>query len=78
MVLPTCTRTVAIGGLGNGACLLRYGIRFQHVLGLYWDDLDGEGIAILYRVRAIYPAVSEALANRSSFGKCEISGNVTG
>lgn len=65
MTLPYCTRTVAIGGLGNGASLLRYVSWLQHARVCYWGDLDSEGIVILSRVRSMYPATE------SLFMDCE-------
>jgi hypothetical protein len=69
MTLPKCTRAVAIGGLGNGASLLRYVYWFQHARVWYWGDLDREGIEILSRVRAIYPNTTSLFMDRETLDR---------
>lgn len=66
MTLPTCIRAVAIGGLGNGASLLRYVSWLQHARVWYWGDLDSEGLNILSRVRAMYPTTASLFMDRKT------------
>lgn len=69
MTLPKCTRAIAIGGLGNGASLLRYVQWLQHARVWYWGDLDREGLEILSRVRAIYPATTSIFMDREALDR---------
>lgn len=66
MTLPKCTRAIAIGGLGNGASLLRYISWLQRARVWYWGDLDSEGIEILSRVRAMYPQAASMFMDRET------------
>lgn len=66
MTLPKCKRAVAIGGLGNGASLLRYVSWLQYARVWYWGDLDSEGLEILSRVRAMYPTTASMFMDRQT------------
>lgn len=66
LTLPLLARTIAIGGLGNGASLLRHVTWLETAPLRYWGDLDVEGLAILSRVRALYPASESIFMDRAT------------
>lgn len=56
MTLPKCTHCIAIGGLGNGASLLRYVSWLQHARVCYWGRSGRGHCDPVSEVRSIYPA----------------------
>jgi len=69
MTLPMCARAIAIGGMGNGASLLRYVSWLQHAHLWYWGDLDSDGMEILSRVRGMYPTTASLFMDRETLDR---------
>lgn len=69
MTVPMCTRGIAIGGMGNGASLLRYVSWLQRARVWYWGDVDSEGMEILSRVRGMYPATASLFMDRETLDR---------
>ncbi len=61
LTLPFSPRAIGLGGLGDGAVLLRYLSWLNHMQIVYWGDLDTEGFEILSSLRAIFPHVRSFL-----------------
>lgn len=55
LTLPSIPRGIGLGGLGDGAVLLRYLSWLNHMPIVYWGDLDTEGFEILSSLRAVFP-----------------------
>jgi hypothetical protein len=55
LTLPALASTIALGGLGNSVTDLRYLPWLASCTLWYWGDLDAEGLAILSRLRSLFP-----------------------
>lgn len=66
LTLPLGCGDIALGGLGNGAALLRYLSWLSHMSILYWGDLDGEGLLILSNLRSYFPATKSFLMDEAA------------
>lgn len=64
--LPTLTRTLALGGMGNAAVLFRYLEWIRPLQILYWGDLDVEGFQILSRLRMIFDNVRSVMMDEET------------
>ena len=61
LTLPPLASTVAVGGLGNSVTDLRYLPWLASCAVWYWGDIDGEGLAILWRLRNMFPQTRSVL-----------------
>jgi hypothetical protein len=71
LTLPAFEGALALGGLGNGAAILRQ-IHWLHSTSIrYWGDIDVEGFAILSMLRALFPHVQSFLMDRETLNRHE-------
>ncbi|MGB7343644.1 MAG: Wadjet anti-phage system protein JetD domain-containing protein [Pirellulaceae bacterium] len=63
--LPPMTRTLALGGLGNGVTQLSDISWLPACNVIYWGDLDADGFRILDRLRAVLPHVESRLMEQA-------------
>ncbi|HQU46529.1 MAG: hypothetical protein B7Z73_12510 [Planctomycetia bacterium 21-64-5] len=61
LTLPQLEQTVALGGLGNSVTDLRYLCWLGQAELWYWGDIDVDGLAILSRLRGVFPHVRSFL-----------------
>ena len=69
LTLPSFPRGIGLGGLGDGAVLLRYLSWLNHMQIVYWGDLDTEGFEILSSLRAIFPHARSFLMDPDTLGR---------
>jgi hypothetical protein len=69
LTLPSFPRAVGLGGLGDGAVLLRYLSWLNETQIVYWGDLDTEGFEILSSLRAVFPHARSFLMDPDTFGR---------
>ena len=61
LTLPALASTIALGGLGNSVTDLRYFPWLASSALWYWGDIDAEGLAILSRLRSVFPQTRSLL-----------------
>lgn len=67
LTLPPLAQTVALGGLGAGISDLRL-VKWLHRAAIwYWGDLDTDGLAILSRLRSIFPQTASLMMDIETF-----------
>lgn len=66
---PPMTRSLALGGLGNGVTQLSTIEWLQQNRVYYWGDLDAEGFAILDRLRQLLPATQSLLMDSTTIAQ---------
>jgi hypothetical protein len=70
LTLPPLKGTVALGGLGDGVVDLRLVDWLQRVAIWYWGDLDTDGLAILSRLRSVFPQTVSLMMDIETLNEC--------
>lgn len=71
LTLPPMPRGLVLGGLGDGASVFRYVPWLSEARLIYWGDLDVQGLAILSRLRALYPHTQSMFMESSTLDSFE-------
>lgn len=61
LTLPLLRRTLALGGLGNGVVDFRLMRWLTEMPMWYWGDIDTAGLAILARLRSLFPQTKSVM-----------------
>lgn len=69
LTLPPLADTLALGGLGNGVLDLRYVSWLASCAIWYWGDIDVEGLAILSRLRSVFPHTRSLLMDQDTLDR---------